>query len=76
MTDEPPIVAVLGPTLSSELTVVGQITPVYNVLHVSCDLGLKMTPGIFILIPYDCWAHPSSFSLVPRSAIPAHLYIF
>ena len=38
MTDGPPIVAVLGPTLSPELTVVGQITPVYDVLHVSGEL--------------------------------------
>ena len=35
MTEGPPIVAVLGPTLSYELTVVGQITPFYDVLQVS-----------------------------------------
>ena len=35
MSEEPPVVAVLGPSLSRELTVVGQITPEYNTLHVS-----------------------------------------
>ena len=34
MTDGPPVVAVIGPTLSPELTVVGQITPFYNVVQV------------------------------------------
>ena len=34
MTDGPPVVAVLGPSLSAELTVVGQIGPFYNVLQV------------------------------------------
>ena len=35
MTEGPPIVAVLGPTLSNEMTVVGQITPFYDVLQVN-----------------------------------------
>ena len=39
MTESSPIVAVLGPTLSYELTVVGQITPFYNVLQVSSAGG-------------------------------------
>ena len=34
MTEGPPVVAVLGPTLSDELTVVGQISPFYDVLQV------------------------------------------
>ena len=34
MTEGPPLVAVLGPSLSSEMTVVGQLGPVYNVLQV------------------------------------------
>ena len=34
MTDGTPKVAVLGPTLSAQLTVVGQVTPFYNVLQV------------------------------------------
>ena len=34
MTEGPPIVAVIGPTLSAELTVVGQITPYYDVVQV------------------------------------------
>ena len=34
MTEGPPVVAVLGPSLSSELTVVGQIGPFYDVLQV------------------------------------------
>lgn len=34
MAEGPPIVAVIGPTLSAELTVVGQITPYYDVVQV------------------------------------------
>ena len=34
MTDERPVVCVLGPTISPEMTVVGQITPYYDVLQV------------------------------------------
>ena len=35
MTEGPPLVAVLGPSLSPELTVVGQISPFYDIVHVS-----------------------------------------
>ena len=38
MTEGPPVVAVLGPTLSPELTVVGQIGPFYDVLQVSLSI--------------------------------------
>ena len=34
MTEGPPIVGILGPTLSQELTVVGQIVPFYDVVQV------------------------------------------
>ena len=34
MTQGPPIVALIGPSLSSEMTVVGQIGPFYDVLQV------------------------------------------
>ena len=45
MTEGPPVVALLGPSLSSELTVVGQISPSYNVLHVSTH-GLMLLTWI------------------------------
>ena len=39
MTAGPPIVAVIGPTLSTEMTVVGQIGPFYDVVQVgSCPM--------------------------------------
>ena len=34
MTEGPPVVGILGPTLSQELTVVGQIVPFYDVVQV------------------------------------------
>ena len=43
MTEGPPIAAVLGPTLSYELTVVGQITPFYNVLQVSNRMNMELS---------------------------------
>jgi len=33
--EDDPVIAVIGPTRSASLTVTGQITPVYNTIHVS-----------------------------------------
>ena len=46
MTGGPPIVALIGPTLSIELTVTGQIAPFYSVTKVKwgfSDIGVALT---------------------------------
>ena len=40
MTEGPPIVALIGPTLSIELTVTGQIAPFYSVTKVKWGFSL------------------------------------
>ena len=47
MTEGPPVVAVIGPSLSSEMTMIGQIGPVYDVLQVNATAPTcsRFAPG-------------------------------
>ena len=54
MTDDLPIVAVIGPSLSSEMLVVGQISPIYDVLHV-CMITRNLRDQLCVQPSFRNW---------------------